>query len=101
MSLPIARLPVVVSLIICVVSLAEPMNAAPATYEKLAQASGSPPPMTPSEEEAKRRLESAGYTDVTNVKAGSEILSAKGVKDGKKFDIIIDTFGKIIATPAQ
>jgi len=101
MSLRIARLQVAVSLVICVISFAGPANAAPATYERLAQASGSSPPMTPSEEEAKRRLESAGYTDVTNVKAGSEILSAKGVKDGKKFDIIIDTFGNIIATPAQ
>jgi hypothetical protein len=56
--------------------------------------------MTPSEEQAKARLESAGYTNVRNVHAGSEVMSAKAMKDGKEVDIIIDSFGKIIARPA-
>jgi len=56
--------------------------------------------MTQSEAQAKARLESAGYTDVT-VNSGAEVTSAQAVKDGKKFDIVIDSFGKIIAKPAQ
>jgi hypothetical protein len=56
--------------------------------------------MTPTEQEAKERLESAGYTNVRDVHAGSEVLSAKAMKDGKEMDIIIDSFGKIIARPA-
>jgi len=56
--------------------------------------------MTESEAQAKARLESAGYTDVT-VNSGAEVTTARAVKDGKKFDIIIDSFGKIIAKPAQ
>ncbi len=56
--------------------------------------------MTESEAQSKARLESAGYTDVT-VNSGAEVTTARAVKDGKKFDIIIDSFGKIIAKPAQ
>ena len=56
--------------------------------------------MTQSEAQAKARLESAGYTDVT-VNAGAEVTTARAVKNGKKFEIVIDSFGKIIAKPAQ
>jgi hypothetical protein len=63
--------------------------------------SGSSASMLPSEAAAKARLESAGYTDVRDVKAGAEVMSAKAMKDGKPVNIMIDSFGKIIAHPAE
>jgi len=88
---------IITSLAACLATGAQPSMAAAPAYEKVAPTAQ----MTPSEEEAKKRLESAGYSDVTNVKSSSEGISAKAVKDGKKVNITIDTFGKIIATPAE
>jgi hypothetical protein len=66
-----------------------------------AAGSGSSSSMLPSEAAAKARLESAGYTDVRDVKSGAEAMTAKAVKDGKQMRVIIDSFGKIIAQPAE
>ena len=86
-------------------ALAQSTGTIPQTEQESGQGAaagaGSSPPMTASEQQAKTRLERAGYTQVRNVNAGAEVTSAKAVKDGKEVDIIIDTFGKIIAEPAR
>ena len=101
MSERVNALVIITSLVACLATGTQPSMAAAPAYEQVAQTSDGSAQMTPSEEEAKKRLESAGYSDVTNVKSSSEGLSAKAVKDGKKVNITIDTFGKIIATPAE
>ena len=60
-----------------------------------AAASGTSSPMTPSEREAKARLEAAGYTGVKDVKSTPEGISAKAMKDGKEVALVIDSSGKV------
>jgi hypothetical protein len=84
---------------------AQSANPGPATGadsgQGTAAGSGTSSSMLPSEAAAKARLESAGYTDVRDVKSGPEAMTAKAVKDGRQMDIVIDSFGKIIARPAE
>jgi hypothetical protein len=80
---------------------AQSTGASPRADEKSEPGSGSSSQMLPSELAAKERLEAAGYTNVHNVNSGAEALTAKATKDGKEFDIVIDSFGKIVAHPAQ
>jgi hypothetical protein len=78
----------------------EPSNRAESSQSTNA-GSGSSSSMLPSEAAAKARLESAGYTDVRDIKSGAEGMSAKAVKDGKQVSIVVDSLGKIIARPAE
>ncbi len=57
--------------------------------------SGTSSPMTTSEQEAKRKLEDQGYTQVREVKSSPEGISAKAMKDGKEVALTIDSSGKV------
>jgi hypothetical protein len=57
--------------------------------------------MTVSEREALSKLESAGYKEVRNVKAGKEGISADATKDGAKVSVVIDSSGKIMKSQAS
>ena len=92
---------VIIPLAASPVALAQSTGAGPRTEEKSAPGAGTAAQMVPSELAAKRRLEEAGYTNVRDVKSSAEGLSAKAVKDGKEFEIVVDSFGKIIARPAR
>ena len=51
--------------------------------------------MTATEQEARNRLESQGYTDVRDVKSTAEGISAKAMKEGRPVSISIDSSGKV------
>jgi hypothetical protein len=57
--------------------------------------------LAPGEATMKARVKTSGYTDVQDVKVGSEAMTAKAVKDDRSLNIIIDSFGKVIARPAE
>jgi|SwirhisoilCB2_FD_contig_31_19515642_length_432_multi_3_in_0_out_0_1 hypothetical protein len=99
------RMSVSMALIITMATLvavnAQQTGTNPQAGEQAQPGSGSSSEMLPSELAAKQRLEEAGYTNVRNVHSGPEALTAKATKDGKEVDIAIDSFGKIIARPAQ
>ena len=48
------------------------------------------------EKDVQQKLESAGYTQVRDVKFGPEVVTAKAVKDGKEWSLAIDSSGKIM-----
>jgi Peptidase propeptide and YPEB domain len=57
-------------------------------------------PLAPSETAIKTKLESAGYTQVRDIKSTAEGFSAKAVKQGNKVSLIIDSSGQIREKPA-
>jgi pectin methylesterase-like acyl-CoA thioesterase len=67
----------------------------PGTGQGAPAASGTSSRMTASEQEAQRRLENQGYTQVTDVKSTAEGISAKAMKDGKEVVLTIDSSGKV------
>jgi hypothetical protein len=61
---------------------------------------GAPGPqsaMKMSEQDVKKRLQSAGYSSVTNVKPSRDGYTARAVKGGKKMTVDVDGNGKIEA----
>ena len=76
------------------------------TLPALAQPSTTPstrPPPDPSttdfrrsvaEQELIRKLETAGYTQVRDVKSTAEGIAAKAMKDGKEVSLVVDSSGK-------
>jgi hypothetical protein len=55
--------------------------------------------MTPTEKSAQAKLESLGYTQVSNVKSGPEGISAKAMKDGRTVTVVVDSSGKVKERP--
>ena len=72
-----------------------PAGAAPEQGQQLAQAETYPRSLTPSEAEARTKLEQAGYTNIKDVKAGAEATTATATKDGREQSLIIDSGGTI------
>jgi hypothetical protein len=76
--------------------LTMPAGAAPEQGQQFAQAeSPSSVAMTPSEAEARTKLEQAGYTNIRDVRAGAEAITATATKDGREVSLIIDSAGSI------
>jgi hypothetical protein len=77
--------------------LMRPIAAAPMqSPQQLAQAGqSSSVAMTPSEAEARTKLEQAGYTNIRNVRSGPEGISATATKDGREVFLVIDSGGRI------
>ena len=46
------------------------------------------------EQELIRKLETAGYTQVRDVKSTAEGIAAKAMKDGKEVSLVVDSSGK-------
>ena len=61
--------------------------------------STSPAGKTASEKNAQMALETAGYTQVTNVKSSPEGVAAKAMKDGKEVSVVVDSAGKVKERP--
>ncbi|HKU98620.1 MAG TPA: hypothetical protein VJR58_25225 [Vineibacter sp.] len=57
--------------------------------------------MTPSEKAARSRLESAGYTQIRDIKSGPEGTTARAIKDGKDVSVVVDSAGKIKESPLR
>ncbi len=81
------------------VALAQSSSASPSQDPSGGQGasvgSGTSSPMTTSEQEAKRKLENQGYTQVRDVKSSAEGISAKAMKDGKEVVLTIDSSGQV------
>lgn len=48
------------------------------------------------EKDVQQKLESEGYTQVRDVKFGPEVITAKAVKDGKEWSLVVDSSGKVM-----
>ena len=89
------------AIILCVdVLISSSAIQAPAATEQssqqLAQAtSPSLVGMTPSEAEARTKLEQAGYSNIRNVRSAPEGISATATKDGREVYLVIDSGGSI------
>ena len=57
--------------------------------------SGTSSELTASEQEARNKLESQGYTDVRDVKSTAEGISAKAMKEGRPVSLSINSGGKV------
>jgi hypothetical protein len=53
-------------------------------------------PGQPSERDIRERLEQQGYTQVRDINFGAEATTAKAVKDGKDWRLVVDSYGKVI-----
>jgi hypothetical protein len=51
--------------------------------------------LTGSEQDAMAALERSGYTQIRDMNAGPEGISAKAVKDGREVSVVVDSDGKI------
>ncbi len=63
--------------------------------QSAAPGSGTSSDMTASEQAARNKLESQGYTDVRDVKSTAEGISAKAMKEGRPVSLSIDSSGKV------
>ena len=70
-------------------------SADPSGGQSAAAGSGTSSQMTASEQEAQRKMESQGYTQVRDVKSTAEGISAKAMKDGKEVSLTIDSSGRV------
>lgn len=48
------------------------------------------------ESDVRQKLESNGYSKIHEVKFGSDGITAKAVKDGKEWSLVLDSSGKIM-----
>jgi Peptidase propeptide and YPEB domain len=95
--------PIAAALLFGTASLAmaqSPTTADPSGDHSTSAGAETSSPLAPSETAIKTKLESAGYTQVRDIKSTAEGFSAKAVKQGNKVSLIIDSSGQIREKPA-
>jgi hypothetical protein len=48
------------------------------------------------EQDIQEKLKGEGYTQVHDINFGAEAITARGVKDGKEWRLVLDSYGKVI-----
>ena len=90
MSWRVATCTVASFLVITLPALAQPTTT-PSTRPPTDQSSSQ---ISVAEQELIRKLETAGYTQVRDVKSTAEGIAAKAMKDGKEVSLVVDSSGQ-------